>query len=83
MKTTIEISDDLFRRTKSTAAMRGQSLKDFVTEALQERLERTETTSPRVRGWRSVFGRARPEEVEPIDEILAADLERIDPRDWQ
>lgn len=38
MKTTIEIPDPLLRRVKSLAAERGQSLKDFVTEALQARL---------------------------------------------
>ena len=38
MKTTIEIPDPLFRKAKSKAAERGQSLKDFVTEALQEKL---------------------------------------------
>ena len=38
MKTTIEIPDQLFRRAKSKAAERGQTLKDLVTEALQEKL---------------------------------------------
>jgi hypothetical protein len=38
MKTTIEIPDPLFRKAKSVAAERSQSLKDFVTEAIQEKL---------------------------------------------
>ena len=38
MKTTIEIPDPLFRKAKSKAAERGQTLKDLVTEALQEKL---------------------------------------------
>lgn len=38
MKTTIDIPDPIFRRAKSTAAQRGQSLKEFVTEALLEKL---------------------------------------------
>ena len=38
MKTTIEIPDPLFRKAKSSAAARGQTLKDLVTEALQEKL---------------------------------------------
>ena len=38
MKTTLEIPDALFRKAKSTAAERGQSLKQLVTEALQEKL---------------------------------------------
>ncbi|MGA8031310.1 MAG: hypothetical protein WCB48_02865 [Casimicrobiaceae bacterium] len=38
MKTTVEIPDALFRRVKSKAAERGQSLKQFMAEALQEKL---------------------------------------------
>ena len=38
MKTTIEIPDPLFRKAKARAAERGQSLKQFVGEALQEKL---------------------------------------------
>ncbi len=38
MKTTIEIPDPLFRKAKSKAAERSQTLKEFVTEALQEKL---------------------------------------------
>ena len=38
MKTTLEIPDSLFREAKSKAAERGQTLKQLVTEALQEKL---------------------------------------------
>ena len=38
MKTTIEIPDPLFRKAKSRAAERGQTLKEFVADALQARL---------------------------------------------
>jgi hypothetical protein len=41
VKTTIEIPDPLFRRAKARAAERGQSLKQLVADALQERLART------------------------------------------
>ncbi len=81
MKTTLEIPDELFRRTKATAAMRGESLKDFVTGALQAHLGQAVETSPR--GWQSVFGQARREEVESVDAIVADELERIDPDEWR
>jgi hypothetical protein len=35
MKTTIEVSDDLYRRAKSEAALRGRKLKDLVEEGLR------------------------------------------------
>jgi hypothetical protein len=34
MKTTLELPDQLFRKAKSTAAERGQTLKEFVTEGI-------------------------------------------------
>lgn len=34
MKTTLELPDPLLRKVKAMAAERGESLKDFVTEAL-------------------------------------------------
>ena len=83
MKTTLEIPDDLFKRTKATAAMRGESLKDLVIEALQEHLERQTASSSSQRGWRSVFGQARREEVELVDAVVAEELERIDPDEWR
>ncbi|HEY0513807.1 MAG TPA: hypothetical protein VGH73_18000 [Thermoanaerobaculia bacterium] len=83
MKTTLEIPDDLFKRTKATAAMRGESLKEFVTEALQGHLERQTASGSSQRGWRSVFGQARQEEVETVDAVVAEELERIDPDEWR
>jgi len=83
MKTTLEIPDDLYRRTKATAALRGESLKDFVTEALKTHLERQASGSSTQWGWRSVFGKARREDVEAVDAITAAEFERIDPDEWR
>ncbi len=38
MKTTLEMPDELFRRVKTVAAQRGQSLKQLVTVALEREL---------------------------------------------
>ena len=38
MKTTVEIPDQLFRKIKSKAAERDQTLKEFFTEALRDKL---------------------------------------------
>jgi hypothetical protein len=35
MKTTVEVSDDLYRRAKAEAALRGRKLKDLVEEGLR------------------------------------------------
>jgi hypothetical protein len=39
MKTTVELSDDLYRRAKSEAALRGRKFKDLVEEGLRLVLE--------------------------------------------
>jgi hypothetical protein len=38
VKTTVEIPDDVFRRAKARAAERGQPLREFLTEAVKEKL---------------------------------------------
>jgi hypothetical protein len=35
MRTTVDLPDDLFRRTKALAALRGDSLKDLVVRAIE------------------------------------------------
>lgn len=60
MKTTLELPDPLFRKAKATAAGRGQSLKDFVTEALRDKLAPS-AGDPAVRepGWMGGFGKLK------------------------
>lgn len=36
MKTTVELPEDLYRRAKATAALRGQRLRDLVEEGLRQ-----------------------------------------------
>lgn len=84
MKTTIELDDDLFRRSKAEAALRGQSLKDLFTAALRDYLGQPGTRSPeRPTGWRSVFGVADADMVEPVDAAVAEAFGRVDPDDWK
>lgn len=60
MKTTLEIPDVLFRRTKSKAAERGQTLREFVTEALQEKLApKAGRARRRQPEWMAGFGKLR------------------------
>ncbi len=60
MKTTLEIPDPLFRKAKSKAAERGQSLRQLVTEALQEKLgANTGAARPGEPEWMRGFGKLR------------------------
>ncbi|MFW5995221.1 MAG: hypothetical protein ACOCRN_03840 [Spirochaetia bacterium] len=38
MRTTIDLPDDLFRKLKSEAAIRGKPLKELITEAVEHEL---------------------------------------------
>ena len=76
MKTTVEIPDTLFRKAKATAAERGVSLKDLLTEAVREHLQRgagaVSPAKPCAPLWMSAFGGLRNlhEETKRIDRIL-------------
>jgi len=49
MKTTVEVPDDLYRRAKAEAALRGRKLKDLVEEGLRLVLESKAAASTRPR----------------------------------
>ena len=58
VKTTLEVPDPVFRKAKAKAAARGQSLREFVTEALQEKLS-GRPTSGRRPDWMRGFGKLK------------------------
>lgn len=83
METTLELPDDLLRRSKATAALRGESLNEFVAGALRERLERLTAGFSGEPCWRKVFGKARSEDVTAVDAAVEEHLERVDPDEWR
>jgi hypothetical protein len=84
LKTTIEIPDPLFRRAKAAAAERGQSLKDFFTEAVQDRLQRN-TEPATTKPWDKAFGGLRHIHTENkrIERLISAEFETIDEEQWR
>ena len=84
MKTTIEIPDPLFRRAKSRAAERGQTLRQLVAEALQEKLAaRPGQAPPDEPGWMQGFGRLRRlhKETRRIQARVDETFEVVEPED--
>ena len=84
MKTTIEIPDPLFRKAKSRAAERGQSLKQFVAEALQARLAAgTEDRGSDEPKWMDGFGKLRRlrKETARIQGTIDATFEVVEAED--
>lgn len=84
MKTTLEIPDRLFRRAKARAAERGQPLKAFVTEALQEKLAgRSHGGASDGAPWMKGFGRLRSlrRESARIRTAIQEEFEVVEPED--
>ena len=84
MKTTLEIPDPVFRRAKAKAAERGQALREFVTEALQEKLSgRNMPAGADTPPWMRGFGRLRPlrRETARIQRVIDREFEIVEPED--
>jgi len=84
MKTTIELPDDLFREAKATAARRGAPLKEFVREALIEKLAKetgANQTAEGPREWPVPPLKMSRAEAELIDRAIEEAFERIEPED--
>jgi hypothetical protein len=84
MKTTIEIPEPLFRRVKSKAAERGQTLKQFFTEAIQDKLAaQSRKPSSAEPAWMRGFGRLRRlrKETQRIQARIDQEFEVIETED--
>jgi hypothetical protein len=83
MKTTIEIPDPLFRKAKSKAAERGQTLKELVTEALQEKLAVPTGARAGEPEWMQGFGKLRRlrRETARVQARIDEAFEVIEPED--
>lgn len=84
MKTTLEIPDFLFRKAKSKAAERGQTLRQLVTEALQEKLAgNAAKTPPGEPEWMQGFGGLRRlrGETRRVQSAIDEQFEVIEPED--
>ncbi len=82
MKTTLEIPDTIFRRAKSAAADRGIPLREFVTEAVREKLVTDAKASETP--WMAAFGKLRHlrKESARINRTIEEEFERVDAEDW-
>jgi hypothetical protein len=83
MKTTLELPDRLYRQIKARAALRGQTVKAFFLDAVRDKLAAERSSAARETGWRAVFGKAKPSDVDDVQRILDQEFEQIDPEDWR
>lgn len=82
MKTTLEMPDNVLRKAKAKAAERGIPLRQFVTEAVEEKLAAPQPTE---KPWMRSFGELRHlhKETLKINKIIEEEFEQIEPEDWE
>jgi hypothetical protein len=83
MKTTLEIPDAVFRLAKSKAAAQGMPLRQFVTEAVEEKLK--SEASQEEKPWLKHMGKLKHlrKETARINRLIEEDSEKIDPEMWR
>ena len=81
MKTTLEIPDAVFRRAKSVAAQRGIPLREFVTEAVKEKL--ADAGKAADKPWMAAFGELRHlrKETAKINRRIEEEFEQVEAED--
>lgn len=82
MKTTLEIPDSIFRRAKSKAAEQGIPLRQFVTEAVEDKLKTS--PAPGKKPWIRHLGKLKHlhKETERINRRIEEESEKIDQEMW-
>jgi hypothetical protein len=83
MKTTLEIPDAIFRRAKSAAAERGMALREFVTEAVKDKLAANAKVAEKP--WVKHMGKLKHlhQETERINRLIQEDCEKIEAEMWR
>lgn len=82
MKTTLEIPDRIFRKAKSAAADRGIAFREFVTEAVREKL--TSGGKASEKPWIKHLGGLKhlKRETKRINKLIEKQTEQIDEEIW-
>jgi len=83
VKTTLEIPDTIFRRAKAAAAQRGIPLREFVTEAVKDKL--TATSNSADKPWVKHMGKLKhlKKETARINRLIEEETEKIDTEIWR
>ena len=82
VKTTLEIPDMIFRRAKSKAAAQGVPLRQFVTEAVEDKLKSSPTSGRKP--WMKHVGKLKDlhKETQRINRVIEETFEVVDSELW-
>jgi len=82
MKTTLEIPDSIFRRAKAKAAEQKIPLRQFVTDAVAEKLQAKSPDGIKARTKLAGGLRHLRKETARISKLIESEFERIEPEEW-
>ena len=82
MKTTLEIPDPTLRKVKASASALGIPLREFVTQAVEEKL--SSGRQRRGKPWLECAGELAHlhRETVRVQKIIDEEFEQIEPEDW-
>ena len=84
MKTTIDVRDDVLRRAKARAALRGEPLSRFIEVSLERALRDEEPDSSSWADWALSLPPVPSKSIVELNETLRdADFRPIDPEMWR
>ncbi|MEI2422746.1 DUF6364 family protein, partial [Arthrospira platensis SPKY2] len=84
MKTTLIMRDDLVRRAKARAALRGQPLSRYVEDSLERALREDESAPATVAQWIESLPRISKSAADDLKTAIASkDFRQIDEEMWQ
>lgn len=84
MKTTLNLRDDLVRRAKARAALRGQPLARYIEEGIEQRLEQEEAQPALVGQWLDSLPEVPESAVESLNRVIEADdFRAVDEGMWK
>ena len=84
MKTTITLRDDLLRRLKARAALRGESLGRYMEASLERALQEDENESEAPADWIGRLPSVSAEALEDLERVFTSeDFRRVDPEMWK
>ena len=83
MKTTLEIPDRIFRQAKSKAAEKGIPLRQFVTDAVEDKLK--EPPAIDQKPWMKHLGKLKHlrKETARVNKRIEEAFEEVDPEMWR
>ena len=83
MKTTLELPDHLLREIKILGAERGFTMREFITQAVMDRLARMKSSADKP--WMSGFGTLAHlrEETAHVQEEVNEAFGHADPEEWR